>query len=144
MTTSQPKFASLFAVIFFMLIVLAVDVWIVMGLINNPQSYFIAKLILAPLLFVIAIMVGVKSYFSAIAISLGSNKISYKYPLGSKREYALKAISNWTEDIVKRSGTEYRQLSIRLTNGKKLKISNHENTNYGQVISYLKKKVKQS
>ncbi|NQZ78442.1 MAG: hypothetical protein HRT61_20380 [Ekhidna sp.] len=142
MTHSKPKIASLFAVILFLLIVLSVEFWLILGIYKNPESYFYAKAILVPILFVIAILVGVKSYFSSISISLGNNKITYKFPLGSKHEYGIKEIATWDEEVVKRGTSEFRQLSIQLKNDKKLRISNHENTNYGDIRSYLKKKVK--
>ena len=41
-----------------------------------------------------------------------------------------------------RKSSEYRRLSILLVKDKKLLLSNHENTNYQDVVNYLKKKVK--
>ncbi len=142
MTKSEPKSNSLISIGFFLLAVIAVDVWLFWELLQYPESYFLIKLILAPTLLVIGIAVAVKSYSSALILTMGNNSITYRYLFGSNRKHKISDVVNWQEEVVKRKSSEYRQLSIRLANGKKLKLSNLENTNYDKLVSYLKKKVK--
>lgn len=142
MIHSRPKSTSLVAVGVFLLIVLATDGWLLAGLIRNPSSYFVWKLVLVPTLFVIGITVAVKSYFSASHLSLGKDKLTYHYPFSSPKTHPVSEISSWHEDVIKRKNSTYRRVSILLVDGKKLTLSNHENSNYDKVVGYLKKKVK--
>ena len=142
MIHSQPKSATLTALGIFLILILGVSLWLFYELICSPESFFILKLILAPLLLVIAIIVATKGYLTAVTVWLGDNQIAYRYPFGSQIKLKLSAIAHWEESVVKRKKSVYRSLTIVLTNGKKLQVSNHENTHYDQLLSYLKKKVK--
>lgn len=142
MTKSIPKSNSLISIGFFLLAVIAVDIWLFWGLFQYPESYFLFKLILAPTVFVIGIAVAIKSYSSALILTMGNNGLTYRYLFGSDRKHKITDVTNWQEEVVKRKSSEYRQLSIHLANGKKLKLSNLENTNYDKLVSYLRKKVK--
>ncbi|MEO9871802.1 hypothetical protein [Ekhidna sp.] len=142
MINSKPKSSSILAVGLFLVGILAAAIWLFAGLIQNPTSYFWIKLILAPTVLVIGILVTVKSYSSAMTITIGNNKLTYRYLIGSESKHKIAEIESWQEDIIKRKSSEYRQLSMQLANGKKLKLSNHENSNYKEVVNYLKKKVK--
>jgi hypothetical protein len=142
MINSRPKQSTLFSVTLALVGILAVDAWILTDLLSNPSAYFFLKLVLAPTLLVIAIIVISKSYFSALHLSLGDNKISYRYLLGKRTSHSLKEIAAWSEEVINRKNSEYRRLTIKLNNGKKLRLSNHENSEYKMVINYLNKKAK--
>ena len=113
-----------------------------MELVQNPASYFWMKLILAPTLLVIGIVVAIKGLFSAVSVTLGSNRLSYRYPLGAEKQHKISDVMDWNEEMVKNKSSIYKQLTIQLSNGKKIKLSNQENSDYEKVIGYLKKKVK--
>ncbi len=142
MIHSRPKFGSIISIGVFLIGTLAVAIWLLAELMQNPASYFLVKLILAPTLLVIGIVVAAKTYFSALILSLGNNTLTYRYLIGSQRKYKITEIVSWHEEVVKRKSSEYRRLSILLIKDKKLLLSNHENTNYQDVVNYLKKKVK--
>ncbi len=142
MIQSQPKSTSLVAVGLFLMILVIMAMWLMIALINNPSQYFLLKLILVPLLFVIAIIVSVKTYSSAIFVTAGNNKITYRYLVGLKKTHKVSDISNWKEEVIKQKNTEYRRLSIQFTNRKKLLLSNQENAEYKELVNYLKKKVR--
>lgn len=142
MAQSKPKTSSLVSVSFFVIVTWTVAGWLIIELIQNPSTYFLIKLVLAPILLVIGIIIAMKSLTSSLTLTFGDNKISYQHLLGSEKRYKLSDIQVWKEDVVKRKNSDYRRLSILLNNGKKLQLSNHENTNYDQVIQYLKKKVR--
>ncbi len=142
MIHSRPRSNALFAVGFFIVLTLAVDGWILAGLINDPSSYFIAKLILVPTLLVIVIIVASKSYFSAMTMTLGNDRLTYRYPFGSRKQHKVSEIAAWDETVIKRKSSTYKRLTIRLATGKKLHVSNQENSDYDKVLKYLKKKVK--
>ncbi len=142
MIQSRPRSNALFAVGLFIILTLAVDGWILAGLITDPSSYFMAKLILVPTLLVIGIIVASKSYFSAMTLTLGNDRLTYQYPFGPKKKHKISEVAAWEETVIKRKSSTYKRLTIRLTGGKKLHLSNQENSDYDKVLKYLKKKVK--
>jgi len=143
MIHSKPKSNTLFAVGIFLLIVFAVDIWFLLTLINNPENYFFWKLLLIPTLLVIALIVGSKTYFASAQISLGKDRLTYRYPLQTGKTFKISAISSWKEEIIKRKSSTFKHLTIKMKHGTRLRISNHENTEYDKVVMYLKKKVKE-
>ena len=142
MIHSRPQSNALFAVGVFLLLLLAAGCWLLVELIEDPSSYFLPKLILIPTLLVIGIVVVSKSYYSAVTITLGNDRLTYRYPLGSKKKHKISDISTWQEKVIKRKSSTYRRLSIQLVTGKKLLLSNHENGDYENVVKYLRKKVR--
>lgn len=116
--------------------------WLIFGLIADPQNFLIWKLILIPVLFVIGLTVAVKSYFRAVHLELGKERLSYRYPFGRQKTYKLSEVKKWDETVIKRKDSTYKQLVIEMKNSKKLAVSNQENSNYDQIIKYLGKKVK--
>ena len=142
MINSRPTSNSLVAIGLFLIAMMVADIWLIIALVSDPSRYFLMKLILAPTLLVIVIVVAAKSYFSAINLSLGDNQLTYRYLLGSQKKHKISEVSDWQEEVVKRKNSEYRRLSIQLVNGKTLHLSNHENSNYEKLVNYLRKKVK--
>ena len=142
MITSKPKSNLKIAVGLFIVLDFAASVWLFAGLLRNPDSYFWLKLVFSPLLMVIGIIFGYRSYKSAITIIIGNKQVTYKYPFRTAVSFELKDIRGWKEEIVRQRQGEFRLLIIRLNNGKKLHLSSHENTNYKSVSGYFKKKSK--
>ncbi|MDW3195614.1 MAG: hypothetical protein R8G66_24775 [Cytophagales bacterium] len=141
MIVSKPKSQSVFALSLFLIIILGVTIWIILDLVRYPESYFILKLIMAPVLLVIWTYIVVNFYSSSKIIELGDNKISFKLPLQSKKSYKINDIRNWKEEKVKTKGNEFKEIQINLPNDR-LRISNREHTSYEDVRKYLTKKVK--
>lgn len=141
MIVSKPKSQSVFALSLFLIIILGVTVWIILDLVRYPESYFIFKLILAPILLVIWTYIVVNFYSSSKTIELGDNKISFKLPLQSKKIFKINDIQAWKEEKVKTRGNEFKEIQINLANHR-LRISNREHTSYDEVRKYLTKKVK--
>ena len=141
MIVSKPKSQSVFALSLFLIIILGVTVWIIHDLVRYPESYFILKLVMAPVLLVIWTYIVVNFYSSSKTIELGDNKISFKLPLQSKKTFKLNDIQIWKEEKVKTKGNEFKEIQINLPNDR-LRISNREHTSYEDVRKYLTKKVK--
>ncbi len=141
MISSKPKSQSVFALSLFLVIILGVTVWIILDLVRYPQAYFLLKIILAPILLVIWTFVAVKFYTSLKTIELGDNKISFQFPLQTKRTFKISEIQSWKEEKVKTKNNEFKELQIQLANHL-LKVSNREHTSYEEVRKYLAKKVK--
>ncbi len=111
MIHSKPKPNTLFAVGIFLLLVFAVDIWFLLTLINNPENYFIWKLLLIPTLLVIALIVGSKTYFSSVKIFLGKDRLTYRYPLQSGKTVKIPEITSWKEEIIKRKTSTFNRLT---------------------------------
>lgn len=131
----------MFALSLFLVIVMAVTLWVILDLVKYPDSFFLFKLILAPVLLVIWVFVATKFYTSLKSIELGDNKISYKFPLQSKRTFKISEVQSWQEEKVKTKGSDFKELRISIGN-RWLKVSNREHTGYEEVRKYLKKKAK--
>ena len=144
MIQSKPKSGTLIGIGLFLFGTLAVAMWLFVQLIQNPGAYFWVKLILAPMLVVIFMTVAVKTFFSAIFLTVGNNQLIYRYLLGSEKKHKISDVVSWQEEVVKSKSNEYRRLIIQLKNGKKLQLSNHENSDYKDVVNYLSKKVKKA
>ncbi|WP_436516333.1 hypothetical protein [Ekhidna sp. To15] len=142
MINSRPKSSLMISIGVFLIGILSVDIWLFYELVKNSASYLWAKLILTPTLLVIGIAVARKGYMSTLAITIRNSILTYRYLLGSKKSHKISMIANWQEEVVKSKNGEYRQLSMVLSTGKILQLSNHENSNYQSVVNYLKKKVK--
>jgi len=81
--------------------------------------------------------------FGYKVIRLGSNQIEIFRPALNRRvKYTLEQVDHWTESKVKtgKSNT-YKELEVRFEGGKKIQVGHQEYSNYGPMISYLKKKV---
>ncbi|WP_462249631.1 hypothetical protein [Ekhidna sp.] len=144
MIQSKPKTSILISIGLFLIGILITDSWLFYTLLQNPDSYLWLKLIFTPILLVIAIAVARKGYTSALRLTIGNNKLTYQYFLGGKKSFNISDVANWHEEVVKQKNADYKRLTIVLSNGKVLHISNQENSNYQQVLNYIKKKVKTS
>lgn len=144
MIQSKPKSSVMISIGVFLVGILIADAWLFYALINNPSSYLWLKLILTPILLVMAIAIARKGYTSALRLTIGNNQLTYRYFLSSKKSYKILDVTSWHEEVVKSKNTDYKRLSIILVNGKMLQLSNQENSNYQTVLNYLKKKVKVS
>ncbi|GAB4229170.1 MAG: hypothetical protein Tsb0034_00750 [Ekhidna sp.] len=118
------------------------DVWLFYALLEHPESFFWLKLILTPLLLVVAIAIARKGYKSSLRLTIGNNQLTSRYWLGTKKSYKISAIKSWHEEVVKSKRADYKQLTMVLSDGRVLQLSNQENSNYQQVVNYVRKKVK--
>ncbi len=144
MIQSKPKSSILISIGLFLIGILVADGWLFYTLLQNPDSYLWLKLIFTPILLVIAIAIARKGYTSALRLMIGNNKLTYQYFLGTKKSFKISEITSWHEEVVKQKNADYKRLTIVLSNDKVLHISNQENSNYQQVLNYIKKKVKTS
>lgn len=142
MITSRPKAPILFSVGMVIIVLIGLVSWVLFRLIFNPAEYFIVKLFMTPLLLVLAILIANRSFFSYLQLSLGDNKLTYKYLMGKKYCSPLSGIDYWSEEVVKRRKTEFRQLTIAMRSAKKLQLSNHEHSDYDQIVTFLNRKVR--
>lgn len=142
MIISKPKTQTLTALSLFLILIFA-SFFLVLNSLLKDESYFIIKLILAPIILVIGLLVLGKLLGAIKVVKLGDNKLEAFYPITRMRvKVDMKDVLGWKEEVVKTKNGEFREVKILYTKKKILKLSNRENTEYGSVIKYLKKKVK--
>lgn len=144
MIKSQPKSSIMISIGVFLFAILLADAWLFYALVKNPTSYLWLKLILTPTLLVIAIAIARKGYTSALRLTVGNNKLTYRYFLSASKSHKISDVKSWHEDVVKSKSGDYKRLTVLLASGKMLQLSNQENSNYQKVVKYLEKKVKLS
>ncbi|MFY0598270.1 MAG: hypothetical protein JXR03_01275 [Cyclobacteriaceae bacterium] len=142
MIVSKPKSNTSIALGIFLILTFVVFFMLLGSLISNPE-YFIAKLILTPIVLVIALIVMSKFLGSLKAVFLGKDKIEVLYLITRVRfSVPVKEVLGWREEVVKTKNGDFREVKILYIKKKILKLSNKENTEYDKVIKYLKQKVK--
>lgn len=142
MIVSKPKFQTAFAMGTFLVLIFTAFSFLLNSLLSS-SDYFVFKVILTPIVLVIGLLVLSKFMASLKRVSLGDGKVEVLYLL-SRMKISLNVsdILGWHEEVVNTKNGEFRELKILYTKKKILKLSNKENTEYDQVVRYLKKKVK--
>ncbi|MEQ9302529.1 MAG: hypothetical protein RJQ14_01335 [Marinoscillum sp.] len=142
MIISKPKTQTLTALSLFLILIFA-SFFLLLNSLLKDEAYFIFKLILAPIVLVIGLLVMGKLLGAIKVVKLGDNKMEAFYPITRMRiKIDVKDILGWREEVVKTKNGEFREVKILFTKKKILKLSNRENSEYDAVIKYLKKKVK--
>lgn len=142
MIVSKPKTQTLTALSIFLLLIFG-SFFVILNSLLKDESYFIVKLILAPIVLVIGLLVMGKLLGAIKVVKVGDNKIDVFYPI-TRMHVAIKVpeILGWKEEVIKTKNGEFREVKVLYTTKKILKLSNRENTEYEAVVRYLKKKVK--
>ncbi|MEQ8469537.1 MAG: hypothetical protein RIC35_00040 [Marinoscillum sp.] len=142
MIVSRPKTQTLTALTLFLILIFA-SFFLLLNSLLKDESYFVLKLILAPVVLVIGLLVLGKLLGAIKVVKVGDNKIEAFYPISRMRiKMDVKDILGWREEVVKTKNGEFREVKILYTKKKILKLSNRENSEYEAVVKYLKKKVK--
>ncbi|MEO1051169.1 MAG: hypothetical protein AAFX87_11110 [Bacteroidota bacterium] len=138
---SKPKFNTLFSLGFFLAAAYTFFFISLIYILNNPlkfEWYHVAgTVILGP----IALGVTVRTLvgYKIVTISKEKVKINYKFRF-SKKQLNLKDLELWKETTIKTLSAPYKELEMKFNNGKKLKLSMQEHTDYKKVVNYLNKK----
>lgn len=142
MIVSKPRVSTLTSLTVFLILIFGSFFYVLHSLLTN-EAYFIAKLILAPILLAIGLVVLSKVLAAIKVVKAGNNSIQVFYPISRMRiDISVKDILGWHEEVINTKNGEFREVKILYTKKKILKLSNKENTEYEAVVKYLKKKVK--
>jgi len=91
----------------------------------------------------IALGISIKFLGGYKMVEMAKDKIKVRYPFRFTRaHYAIKEVAAWQETVIKTKSGTFKQVSIQFENGKRLQLSDQENTNYGKVKGYLLQKCK--
>lgn len=142
MIVSKPKANTITALTIF-LILIFISFFMLLSSLLSSESYFIVKLILAPIVLAIGLIVLGKLLGAIKVVKLGKGALHIFYPVSRMRTTIdVKDILGWREEVIKTKNGEFREVKILYGQKKILKLSNKENTEYEAVVNYLKKKVK--
>ena len=142
MIVSKPQTGTITSFIFFILITVIVVVMNAMVIFNNQivawYNYAVV-IVLAP----IGLFVFYKVFARYKILKLGNNQIEINYPvLRQSKIYPLDQIDQWIENKVKTGkNSEYKELNVRFTDGKKISVGHKEHTEYVRIVQYLQQKV---
>lgn len=142
MIVSRPRINTLTALSVFLVLIFASFFYLLHSLLTN-EAYFFMKLILAPVVLAIGLVVLSKVLAAIKVVKAGNNLIEVFYPV-SRMRITIKVadILGWHEEVVSTKNGEYREVKILYTKKKILKLSNRESTEYQAIVQYLRKKVK--
>jgi hypothetical protein len=90
----------------------------------------------------IGLFVFYKIFILYKILKFGNNQIHIHYPmLRQTKVYSLDEIDQWTENKVKTGkNSEYKELQVRFTDGKKINVGHKEYTEYSHMVQYLLQK----
>jgi hypothetical protein len=90
----------------------------------------------------IGITVFYKIFLRYKILKFGNNQIDINYPMLRQRQaYPLDQIDLWVENKVKTGkNSEYKELQVRFTDGKKISLGHKEYTEYTHMVQYLLQK----
>lgn len=142
MIVSKPRTNTLTALSIFVILIF-ISFFMLMNSLLRNEDYFIFKLILAPVLLAIGIIVLGKLLSAIKIVRAGNNQLQVFYPISRMRlNIKVGDILGWHEEAIKSKNGDFREVKILYTKKKILKLSNKENTEYEAIVAYLKKKVK--
>jgi len=90
----------------------------------------------------IGVVVFYKIFLRYKILRLGNNQIQIDYPmLKRSKVYSLDQIDQWIENKVKTGkNSEYKELQVRFSDGKKISVGHKEHTEYIRMVQYLSQK----
>lgn len=140
MIISKPKSSTLFSLGMFLLFTYAALYYSIAALLSSVDKPWYLYL-LATALGVVALAVTVKVLLGYKVIRIGQGMFSASYPLSfRKKVFPVQALQSWEEIVIKTKSGVYKELRLNFTGKSKVAISNHENSNYEEVLKYMLKK----
>lgn len=140
MIVSKPKIHTLFSLVAFLVIaysILGYTLYHFLHAENKAIYQYLILIILTP----IALAINFKMFWGYKIVSLGGNLMKVHYPTRfRKTSLKLKEINSWKETVIKTKRGPFKEIAITYNQNQKVKVTNQENTNYDQVVSYLQKK----
>lgn len=91
----------------------------------------------------IGLVVFYKIFIRYKVLRLGNNMVQLDFPmLRQSKKYKLDEVALWAETKVKTGkNTEYKELTIRFVDGKKINVSHKEHTEYARLVQYFSQKL---
>ena len=139
MIVSKPKPKALLALGIFILITFSMGSYAINSIVKGNDLWF--HYLIAGLTMPIALLLFIRQLASYKVVSLGESKLQVKYPFRrSKKLLPLTEIIEWKEETITTKNDPYRRLEVKFESYI-LKLTVQENTQYEQILKYLKKRV---
>lgn len=138
MIVSKPKPNALMALGVFIAINFVAGVYALANIGNGVGLWY--HYVMASITWPIAFILLIRQLLTYKIVSIGDSKLAVAYPIRSaQKEFFLKELVSWKEEIIKTKNAPFRQLEIQFDDFL-LKLTIQENTNYEQILKYLRKK----
>ncbi len=138
MIVSKPKSTALIALGIFIIICFGVGGYAFNNVLNNSAGWL--GYIVAGFFLPLGIILLLRQLVSYKIVHMGDViKISYPFRFQQKQQ-KLKNLVCWKQTIIKTKNDPFKQLELKFDN-LVLKLSLQENTNYEQIIKFLKRRV---
>jgi len=142
MIECKPKGSTYFSLSLVVIILFSGLVYLVFDFAQQQTYGFIFYLFSATLLTIVLLILLVKMMAGFRFISAGNKSLHVRLPLrGLRKKYTLQDVLAWEEETIVTNKKEFRQTTIVFGDQTSFSLSNHEHTNYPQLLTYLKKKI---
>jgi hypothetical protein len=139
---SKPQTGTIFSFALFLLITVVVVTMNGIVILRDRQAAWYNYAVTGVLI-PVGLFVLFRIFVQYKVLKLGNNQIQIDYPVLRKSKiYPLDQIDEWVENRVKTGKkTEYKELQVRFTDGRKIAIGHQEHTEYTRMVQYLAQKV---
>ncbi len=134
MITSKPKRVTLFSLSLFLVLAYGAGTWSWIRLPSTPMIWLLVPLIC----YGSALIVTFKLLISYRVLVIKGDKWQVNRLIGSNVKFSGNEILWWNETIINTAGSAYKQLHIHAGEGKNVKVSLQEHTDYEKVLKGLK------
>ncbi|MCB0495499.1 MAG: hypothetical protein KDC79_05155 [Cyclobacteriaceae bacterium] len=139
MIVSKPKLSALLALGIFSFISISVGAYALSIIMDDRGLWY--HYVISGVFLSVGLVLFIRQLLSYKLVSIGDNKLRAAFPFkGIKKEYSLADIVSWKEEVIKTKNASFRQLEVQFDDFL-LKLTIQENTQYEQILGYLKKKV---
>lgn len=140
MITSRPKKNALYSIIIFILVCFSIGFYNLSSILNG-QGWWL-NYVLFFMLLPLGLLLFIRQLLAYKTISFKGNEVILNYPIQrSKRSYDLRDMQSWEETVIKTANGQFEQIEM-IFEGKRVSLSDQENTNYQQIQALLMKKSK--
>lgn len=136
MIKSKPKRVTIFSLSLFLILAYGTGIWSWFRIPSSPAIWYVLPFVCLS----IAIAVSVKLLLGYRVLVINGNHWQVNRLVGRDIEFNGNQIEWWREIEIKTTGDMYKQLHIHAGNGKNVKVSLQEHSEYQKVLKWLKTK----
>jgi len=141
MIVSKPKVSTLLSLGFFLTLAYAlggINLRIILTSTSPSWYHYLISAFLLPL----ATIITFKQLWGFKIIRIQKEKLNISYPFRFKKvNRKLREVKKWGETTVGTKSGTFRELTVLFETGNNLKMTLQENSNYEEVVNYLKIKL---
>lgn len=142
MIISKPKLSTLFSLGVFLILAYGLAAYFFVQVVQAPtsSSWMVIGLGVTA---GIAVAVSVKTIMGYKQLFVSKNRLEVRYAFNLlSRKYYFKELAFWKETNIKTFSGQFKELSIHFSNGKSVKLTWQENSNYEKVSAFMQRNYK--